>query len=213
MNALRWCIVMFLVVGFTIGRCSKANDELIEHAQQMEKKYELPTGLLVRICTVESGWRNVLGAAGEIGVCQLRSTTVQLHFPDLSRASTGYFKLGGKGTARVKYRLAVLGYYMGILNDVSTPTLVSKVQQFQKENGLVPDGVIGPKTWEKLMGTPYPYGTLEDKLWNPKINIEVAAMYLKWISDHVGKDRAIMATAYNSGPASAAVDYLKKVLK
>ena len=38
----------------------------------------------------------------------------------------------------------------GIFND----SLTTKVKEYQKKEGLVQDGVVGPKTWKKLMEVP-----------------------------------------------------------
>ena len=47
-------------------------------ATQMEVEYELPKGLLVAICGQESDWRNVPGAAGEQGICQIKPSTLRM---------------------------------------------------------------------------------------------------------------------------------------
>ena len=54
-----------------------------ELAAQIEEKYQLPVGLLVAICQVESGWRpQAIGREGEIGLCQLKPQTLALLCPN-----------------------------------------------------------------------------------------------------------------------------------
>ena len=53
-----------------------------ELAQQIEAEYNLPTGLLVGICEIESSWRPwAVGTRGEIGLCQLMPTTLTMLCP------------------------------------------------------------------------------------------------------------------------------------
>ena len=54
-----------------------------ELATQIEEKHQLPIGLLVAICEVESGWRpQAIGREGEIGLCQLKPQTLALLCPN-----------------------------------------------------------------------------------------------------------------------------------
>ncbi len=53
-------------------------------------------------------------------------------------------------TSGVKGRLNNLGYHSGEVNDVQDEFYDAAVRQFQKDNGLVVDGIVGPKTRDKL---------------------------------------------------------------
>ena len=190
-----------------------ADHSLSQYASEMEIKYQLPKDLLVNICTVESNWRNIRGDLGEIGVCQLLPSSVKHAFPDLTRTSTSYYKIGDKGVGRIQYKLSLLGVPTKVTDVYDLQTIVS-VRAFQNEHKLVVDGIVGPKTWDKLMGTPFPKATLEDKLWNPKDNIEIAAMYIARLSRILDTtDPSILAVAYNGGEKSWPVKYLKKLEK
>jgi len=200
-------ILLFLPVNLMAGH------SLSQYASEMEIKYQLPKDLLVNICTVESNWRNVKGLHGELGVCQLRPSSVKHAFPDLTRTSTSYYKIGDKGVGRIQYKLSLLGVPTKVTDVYDLQTIVS-VRAFQNEHKLVVDGIVGPKTWDKLMGTPFPKATLEDKLWNPKDNIEIAAMYIARLSRILDTtDPSILAVAYNGGEKSWPVKYLKKLEK
>ena len=150
-----------------------ADHSLSQYTSEMEVKYKISTGLLVSICTVESHWRNVKGKHGEIGVCQLRPSSVEYALPELSRASTSYFKYGDKDVLPVQERLKRIGLYKGKLDGIFGPLTYHSVLSYQALHKLNVDGVVGPKTWAKLIGSPYPAQALEAKLWNPKENIEI----------------------------------------
>lgn len=212
MTIVRMFLLSVLAIGFGLGRCSMAHaDEvLIQHAKKMEEVYQLPKGLLVSICKAESNWKNVRGQLDEIGVCQLRPSTIRLYFP--RNIPTYYYKIGARGVRHIQYRMAVLGYYKGTIDGRYEQETVLSVIQYQRSRALSPDGIIGPKTYTSLFGD-IKNSSLEYELWQPKENIEYAAMYLAKISRVLKtNDRAILATAFNSGPDSAAVKYLRKVL-
>ena len=59
---------------------------------------------------------------------------------------------GSKGEKvwKLQERLQQLGYYQGTLDGEFGPGTREAVLLFQKKNGLVVDGICGPKTWAKL---------------------------------------------------------------
>lgn len=55
----------------------------IRFAYQIEGEMGLPKGLLQSICSTESDWRpNLVGSAGEIGVCQMKPGTLAMFSHD-----------------------------------------------------------------------------------------------------------------------------------
>ncbi|MEM7817114.1 MAG: peptidoglycan-binding domain-containing protein [Candidatus Aenigmatarchaeota archaeon] len=42
------------------------------------------------------------------------------------------------------------GFYKGPIDGKIGPQTKNAIKEFQKANGLVPDGVVGRRTWEKL---------------------------------------------------------------
>lgn len=64
-------------------------------------------------------------------------------------------KRGSKATARVKQiqaRLADLNYNVGPVDGDFGPMTEQAVKAFQKDAGLVTDGLVGPNTWRVLFG-------------------------------------------------------------
>jgi len=50
----------------------------------------------------------------------------------------------------IQKALQVAGYYKGALDGKIGPATRSAIKSFQKDQGLVADGVVGRKTWSKL---------------------------------------------------------------
>jgi hypothetical protein len=186
------------------------------HAVQMEKEYALPSGMLVAICEQESHWRNVAGRHGEIGVCQVKPTTVAMICPECKgNAKKKLFFLGTKGdeVARIQAVLARDKYYQAAIDGVYGPQTHKAVLGYQLAEKLVVDGLVGPKTWAKLFGVhdPFPGHSISESLWNPHENIEWAARYLVWLRENVTDDPMVMLAAYNGGPGNPVVVYMKRV--
>jgi hypothetical protein len=59
---------------------------------------------------------------------------------------------GARGTAvvQLQQRLTELRYDVGTVDGVFGPSTKHAVVAFQKVNGLQRDGIVGPRTWEKL---------------------------------------------------------------
>jgi murein L,D-transpeptidase YcbB/YkuD len=54
--------------------------------------------------------------------------------------------------AEAQKMLAALGYDPGSVDGKAGPRTREATKQFQEANGLDPDGLIGQKTWSKLLG-------------------------------------------------------------
>lgn len=184
------------------------------YAAKMEAKHNLPTGLLAAICEQETHWRNVLGAHGEIGVCQVQVNTVRMVCPHCDgNTQDKLFYLGMRGDAvkRIQMWLSRDGYYTGAVDGVFGPLTQEAVTLYQQTNKLSMDGVVGPKTWRTLTTEAYPGSSIAAVLWNPEDNIEWAAKYLAWLRANVSPEPLIMMAAYNGGPANQTVKYMVSV--
>lgn len=205
-GALIWA-VFFLIV---LAEESRADDRAVwvAHAEQMEIKYALPAGLLRAVCEQETNWRNVPGAAGEIGVCQVQAATVMMICP--ACVNSGLKSTGA--TVRGIQR-ALVGHYHGKIDGVFGPLTRAATVAYQKAQGLSADGVVGPRTWAVLMRVPYPAASIATALWIPQDNIEWAARYLVWLQARVSPEPTVMMAAYNGGPANPIVRYMVSVNK
>ena len=211
-------IIWFVVFVFILAEPSFADDrtDWKAHATKMETKYSLPVGLLLAICEQESNWRNVGGAVGEIGICQVQAATVYMICPACKHGSS-VTALGSFGTGpnviRIQRALAAKGYYPGKIDGIFGPVTRAATLDYQRANALKADGVVGARTWDSLVQGPRPGNDVAATLWVPKENIEWAARYLAWLRDNVSPEPTVMMAAYNGGPANAIVRYVVSVNK
>ena len=66
--------------------------------------------------------------------------------PQLGRASKGNI------TSLLQERLNALGYNCGKVDGINGTKTQAAIKAYQKAKGLVVDGIVGPKTWSKLLG-------------------------------------------------------------
>lgn len=64
-------------------------------------------------------------------------------------------KMGSTGSAvtQLQDRLNELGYVMGTADGEFGTNTYNAVKDFQRNNGLIADGIVGPKTWAELFST------------------------------------------------------------
>lgn len=73
-----------------------------------------------------------------------------------------YWGLSGNDVTRLQSQLSAWGYYTGPLDGYYGSETRQAVILFQRYNGLAPDGVVGPATWEALGFSPaYDYAPPE----------------------------------------------------
>lgn len=205
-------IVLNALIGYGDAKAEPLRVQMEVHASKTEAKYDLPQGLLRAICEQESGWRNVVGQHGEIGVCQIKPDTVLLICRCKDNAGSFVIQRGltGDTVRRVQSTLILWGFLSVRVDGVFSADTERAVRAFQAGVGIKPDGVVGPVTWAVLFqGEPYPGNTVVSSLWNPYKNIEWAAAYLSWLSDALEtRDVGILSAAYNGGPGNASVKYM-----
>lgn len=218
MSSLKYLIVGLVFVLMSTGAYATIKpkeDSLRTAARVMEVKYDLPAGLLEAVCEQESNYRNVAGRHGEIGVCQIKPSTVDMIAPGYYKTLTNRvftFKSTGDEVATIQAALARSGFYTLTIHGIYDTGTYKAVLAYQAANSLKADGIVGPRTWAKLLdGEPYPGMTITTALWDPAVNIEWAARYLVWLRDNVSDDAAIMLASYNGGPGNPIVRYMLSV--
>lgn len=88
-------------------------------------------------------WGNIAVVALPVG--QVEATTADA----IDRA---LLKAGSQGAAvsELQAALKLLGYFTGTVDGVYGESTVAGVSQFQQAAGLNPDGIVSPRTWERL---------------------------------------------------------------
>lgn len=79
------------------------------------------------------------------------STTTATVAPRVVTSPSDSVKLGdsGKGVEQIQYALKANGYNV-VIDGTFGPQTDTAVRAFQKKNGLLQDGIVGPITWGKL---------------------------------------------------------------
>lgn len=60
----------------------------------------------------------------------------------------------GAEVKQIQQVLSGQGYNVGPIDGIYGAQTQQAVQAFQKTKGLIPDGIVGPLTWEALQGSP-----------------------------------------------------------
>jgi hypothetical protein len=208
--------LVFLLVWFILFASytifvSKAYADSLDYrtyASKMEEKYDLPKNLLVSICDYENRgkkWNNITGQHGEIGVCQIKPDTVKMICGECGGQDNIVYGDTGYKVRIIQEKLTT------VIDGVFGPVTLAGVLQYQKDNNLVADGIVGPKTWKSMTGEVLSNQSITSQLWEPKKNIEYAARYIVWLRNLLGDNLSILIAAYNGGPANPIVIYISKV--
>lgn len=81
----------------------------------------------------------------------LLASAVFLHgLPATAQYSTLYYGSGGDDVYRLQQKLSQWGYYNGPADGYYGGDTLRAVQNFQRNNGLNDDGVVGQSTWDAL---------------------------------------------------------------
>lgn len=88
---------------------------------------------------------NNLTTDGIVGQNTWRALTMQGDLPLLRKGSTGVY------VRYLQQKLLAKLYPAGAIDGIFGGNTLNAVTQFQKENGLDPDGIVGPLTWEAIM--------------------------------------------------------------
>lgn len=206
-----WYLLGVLILSTCTVQPSWALQEHRQYAAGLEVTYKLPTGLLRGICEVENHWQHPspTGAAGEIGLCQVKPDTARGLGMRSSAMGNLHQGMKSKAVATLQTELKKRGYDPGTIDGVFGLRTHIAVTLFQSAVKLKQDGVVGPRTWRALGVSGL---TVAEQLKDPYVNMDYAARYLVQLRDQLKtNDPDILAAAYNGGPANRTVDYMLKV--
>ncbi len=182
-------------------------------AKAMEWKYALPRGMLLAVLDWENRgqhWRNVIGSAGEIGIGQIKPSTVKYMEPNMYAKYKATYKIGSRGEDIIKIQTALYkrGLYSYRIDGIFGPITRRGVSGYQHSVGLPVTGTVNAITWRRLLGNPYPNRTIKEALWDPLENIELAAKHLAVLQNKVGGDASLIFAAYNAGTGNQVIKYV-----
>lgn len=144
-------LALLLTVSGCAGRSTRSNLARIQSQ----------VGLLdERVTQLEhSGW-SASGTSGYDATAAAATAAADATGGTLSAASAsdaGRVKVSSKSSAsgkpttrQIQQALRNAGFYQGNVDGKMGPLTRQAVEEFQRINGLTPDGVVGRKTWEKL---------------------------------------------------------------
>lgn len=100
------------------------------------------------------------------------------------------------------------------LCQIRPSTFTDIIRQFQRDNDLEVDGIVGPRTWAALRpGVPYRYQSIRQRLMDPFQSVEYAAIFLGQIQRLTSDDPVIMMGVYYGGAGHHMVKYQREVMK
>ena len=114
--------------------------------------------------------------------------------------ATRSLKIGSRGTevANLQQRLKDLGYTIGKVDGIFGSQTQKAVKAFQKDNGLVADGIAGPKTIEKL-SNPAKKGSTTESKDNESKSTEVQMLHWSEVDKLWPRDTYATIIDYDTG--------------
>jgi soluble lytic murein transglycosylase-like protein len=210
-------LVLVGIMGLASADVKLSKHELRGIADHWNHQLSLPKGLVAAVLQVESNWNpQAIGRAGEIGLGQIKPTTViSLVGHDPYAKQRTIYTVGSVGdpVSRIQAALARNGYALAIDGVFGVVTL-GAVMDYQQKHSLTVDGLVGPNTWASLFPRdPFPGKTVRDALFDPSENIYWTAYILKWCADELGEDTTTvtMVLCYNGGLGNGMLHHVRKV--
>ena len=142
-----WWAMMALIVSGCAGRGARQHlarlqsqlGLLDERVTQLER---MSPGSPSGFSTSELPSESSTGSA-DAGATKTSSSAVVVHSKSLSASSK-------PSTRAIQQALKEAGFYQGTVDGKMGPMTRQAVEEFQRVNGLKPDGVVGHQTWAKL---------------------------------------------------------------
>lgn len=127
------CIVSVLILLVSLSACRKKQDSLEEMQEPI---------------SMES--LTIIGSEGQVPVApEVKSTEAKA--APAAPAKAEMLPVGSKPIVTdMQAALQNAGFYKGVVDGKSGPLTKKAIVEFQKANGLEPDGKVGSKTWAVL---------------------------------------------------------------
>lgn len=138
------CAVALIgIISFCLLGCAKKKSEL--PPAEMQTQTAAPQAQL-------SSEALTTQAVSKIETPSLSQETMAKHAASIAADKSTHASISsGKPSAEeIQTALKNAGYYSGAIDAKIGPKSKKAIENFQKDNGLVIDGKVGPKTWSKL---------------------------------------------------------------
>ena len=130
------CVVSVLILLVSLSACRKKQDSL----EQMQEPISMES-------------LTIIGSEGQVPVApeaKSAETKVAPVTPSKAEALLPQSVVSKPVVTDIQAALQNAGFYKGVVDGKSGPLTKKAIVEFQKANGLEPDGKVGPKTWAVL---------------------------------------------------------------
>lgn len=125
------CAVSVLILLVSLSACRKKQDSL----EQMQEPISMES-------------LTIIGSEGQVPAAPEAKTTLTV--PAKTEALSIQPMASRPAVTDIQTALQNSGYYKGVVDGKSGPLTKKAITDFQKANGLEPDGKVGSKTWAVL---------------------------------------------------------------
>ena len=144
-----YAVMVFLAI-FVVSGCGTVPKKYKEEVSGIKSRVDT---LESRVDSVESKQSDVDRMASEQAMKMEELETARARRSGTSNISVKPRSVKTRAKTRtIQTCLKNAGFYEGKIDGIKGKKTRKAIRDFQKTNGLVADGVVGPKTWELLRG-------------------------------------------------------------
>jgi peptidoglycan hydrolase-like protein with peptidoglycan-binding domain len=125
------CAASVLILLVSLSACRKKQDSL----EQMQEPISMES-------------LTIIGSEGQVPAASEAKTTLTV--PSNAELFLPQSMASKPAITEIQTALQNSGYYKGVVDGKSGPLTKKAITEFQKANGLEPDGKVGSKTWAVL---------------------------------------------------------------